>query len=157
MTAETAPEFGVEIIPADLHRAWRMPEKPVEVWEEAAPDGWSFYHLPDGKAACIMETVRADWPAVFVHMVLCRVVANLTCVCPACGAGARLGSAVYQGRPVDGFMTHENACPLSDPALSSIFAAGGDAHAEMPPPPRYWIVWVPRLRPGYRPRRRFVP
>ena len=150
-----APEFGVEIIPADLHGAWRMPEMPVEVWEEAGPDGWSLYSLPGGTAACLMETVRAGWPAAFAHAVLCRVVANLTRVCPACAAGERLESAVYEGHPVDGFMVHENACPLSDSALAAILATGG-APGNLPQAPRYWIVWIPRLRPGYRTRRRFA-
>ena len=151
-----APELGQEIIPADLGKSWRMPEKPVEVWEAAGPEGWSIYTLPGGKAACVMETIRVAWPTAFVHAVLCRVVANLTRVCPACGAGARLDSTVYGGHPVDGLMEHEGTCPLSDPGLASVLASGGDAHAGMPRPPRYWVVWIPRIRPGYRPRKRFA-
>jgi hypothetical protein len=152
-----APEFGAEIIPTDLHKAWRMPEKPVEVWEMAGPsEGWSVYTLPGGKVGCVMETVRADWPKAFVHGALCRAIANLTRVCPACHAPLRLGPAMNEGRPVDGLMTHEDACPLSDPALAAIFKEGGDKPPEMPSPPRYWVVWVPRLRPDYRPRGRFA-
>lgn len=153
MTGRTvpAPEFGVELVPADLHRAFEMPDQPVEVWEDAGPGGWSIYTLPGGKVGCLMETVHAGWNAAFVHAALCRAVANLTQHCPCCSAGVVLTAGPAAT------MAHENACPLSDDGLALAFRnPGADPSGTIPPAPRYWVVWVPRLRAGYRPRRGFA-
>lgn len=152
---KTAPENTLEITVTRLGKAWQWPPQPVEVAERGLGDGWSFYSLPTGKTACVMETIHADWSLPFTHAVLARIVANLTQTCPACGARAVLGTVVEPGAPMRGTMTHEDACPCSDPALADLKRQGGEPHDATPEPPRSWIVWVPRLRPGYRPRRRF--
>lgn len=150
------PEHGREIIPTDLHKAYQLPAEPVEIWETAFGDGWSGYTLAGGRALCVMETISADWPSQVVLAVLGRIVANLVQHCPVCRARPRLGAGEYHGRPVDGFMVHESQCPLSDPGLADLMAAGGDPPGAMPDLPRYWVAWIPTLKAGYRPRRGLV-
>lgn len=139
------PEYGTEIIPTDLHGPFMPASASVEVWEEPLGDGWSLYVLPGGGTACLMEEISSKWSRDFALSVLGRIVANLSRVCPTCGARAVLEGATIGGPGFTGKMEHEGQCPLSDDGLRA--ARTDEPAGPIPPGPRYWIVWVPRLRP----------
>lgn len=150
------PTSGIEIIPADLGKAWELPARPVEVWEEEAAPGWSAYTIAGGSARLVvMETITPAMPRPLVLAALARAIANASGICPACSARFDLRAGTHDGRPVDGFMEHETACPVADDGLREA-AAGIVGTAALPALPRVWVVWVPRLRQGYRPRRWFT-
>jgi len=131
---------------------------PVTIEEHPTPDaGWSLYSLPGGSVVVVSPAPErmASWSLVLLS--LWRTVANLTRLCPACGARPQLGAAIVRGQPVDAVMVHENRCILSDGMIEASYeqlAAGGPLPAGVPAAPRQWIVAPPRLAIRKRRRRR---
>lgn len=151
-----APLVGGELRVDDLDRPWKQPETFVEVWEVPATEGWSLYRLAGsvGGAAVVMETIRDEWRTPLLFNVVARIVANLTRVCPSCGARAVLDS-VQSSNAAHGQMAHEAECPLTNEGMKAAAATPAEPRDPAPSPPRFWRIWIPRLKPGYRPRARF--
>jgi hypothetical protein len=142
-----------ELYVPHLMSPWAQPTVPVVVIEDGPDLGtWSVYRLPGGRVVALMPAVEPTWTTEQTLTVLVRAIANLTQVCPSCGARASLGGADVPGRP-RATMEHEAVCPVGDDGLREVAARPGAAVGPLPDRPRRWAVWPPRLRPGYRPRR----
>jgi hypothetical protein len=93
-----------------------------DIVEHAVSGGWTTWILISAtpRALLVMPSRDPGWPADVLAAYDCRVEANLTGVCPSCGAMADIaGVAPRQAR---GQMPHDNDCPAISPRLIAAVA-----------------------------------
>jgi hypothetical protein len=93
-----------------------------DIVEQALPGGWTSWVLPSAtpRAMVVMPARDPSWPADVLAAYDCRVEANLTGVCPSCGAMADIAAvAPNQAR---GQMPHDDDCAAISPRLIAAIA-----------------------------------